>query len=282
MPDTKTLTTHIATINRALDFFAASRPIEAHGLVGAPAPLGALDGTNFTAETGLMKFAFNDQKLADDPNVIKKVEDAKYYLKGMMSLVTAKLFSDNKNNVAAAFIIPPSQVKDIAVHLPLLSGFASGEWSQTQSLTNVQLSTDFAKFVLDVSLDDYPKAIADGVSAFLQNTGKEIQANAKANIQSYNVTVFSGVISITKVGGIIDIEPAFRIAGTSISVSDVQVAIKNCVSATSFNLNFKAQSFTAPFDYDALRDSDTKAAMDKLITKGAVEQIGSSKSYFGV
>lgn len=265
-------------IRNARRFFAPAPPVETHTL--AANALGG--GTPFTGQAGLMKFVFNDQSISSDPRVVNKVNRTKYYLKGMMSLVTAKLFGDNKANVDAAFAVAPSAVKEIAVHLPLLSGFVSEEYKSSENTTVVALSTTLITAILDVSLDNYPGAIVK-VQQFLQDTGKEIEVSAKVNQSTYHVTVFSGVIGVTKVGGIIDIEPAFQIAGASLSVTDIKTSVAKCMRAQSFTLNFSAPYFRAPFNYDVLEHNPTvREKMDKLITQGSVDQIDDSGAYFGL
>lgn len=270
----------LSKINHAMDFFAATPPITTHMLAVDAAKVSGTDD-KFTAGAGLMSFAFNDEQLATDPDIVTKVTEAKYYLKGFMSLVTAKLFGDNTGNINEAFRIPPSDVKEIAVHLPLLAGFVAEEYQNHEEQSVVEFSTSLITTILDVSLDNYPGAVKK-VTSWLQDLGGKITASHSGKYPTYDVTVFSGIINVTKVGGIIDIEPALQIAGASLAVSDVKNSIAGCVEKRSFTLDFDAPYFRAPFNYDALSNKKIKEKLDTLVTDGSVKQIDGSRNYFGV
>jgi len=272
---------HLEKIDHAMSVFAATPPVETHANILATAKAAGSDDP-YSSGVGLMKFVFNDKQIASDPEVVKRVEDAKYYLKGMMSLVTAKIFGDNKDNINASFVMPPSDVKEVAVHLPLLSAFEAKEASNSESTTVVEFSKDLMTIVLDLALDDYPGAV-EGVTKWLQSTGDQIKSSVEVTKPNYDVTIFSGVISVTKVGGVIDIEPAFQIAGASLAVADIKASLLGCVKTEHFTLNYTAPYFRAPFNFDVLEQNETvRKKMEGLITKGSVDQIENSKGYFGV
>lgn len=282
MADTLDIDRHDQSLDHALAFFAETEPEAVHRNMAMAALDTPQAGDPFTTGAGLMKFVFNDQTLSDDPAIVKKIDDAKYYLKGMMSLVTAKLFSDNKNNIDAAFQMPPSDVKEVAVHLPLLDAFISKEATNSDSMTTVSFATEIISVLLDVALDDYPAAAA-GVQKWLQSTGDQITTSVDITQKTYQVTIFSGVISVTKTGKEIDIEPAFQIAGANLAVSDVKTSILGCVKTQSFKLTYDAPYFRAPFNYDAIEQNATvRAKMDQLVTRGSVDQIDKSGGYFGL
>jgi len=265
-------------IRNARRFFAPAPPVETHTL--AANALGG--GTPFTGQAGLMKFVFNDQSISSDPRVVNKVNRTKYYLKGMMSLVTARLFGDHEDNIDAAFAVAPSAVKDIAAHLPLLSSFVSTEYRNTRTTSTGDFSADLVMAMLSVPLDSSPGAPAR-VEQFLQNIAREIEASANVDQSTYDVTIFSGLIGVTEVDGVVSIEPAIQISGASLSVTEVRTAAANCRRALAFRLNIRAECFRASFDYDTVHGNPSiRAELDRLITKSAVDQIDKSAAYFDV
>jgi hypothetical protein len=234
--------------------------------------------TSYTDKDGMFLFNFSDPGLLVNQDLAKRVDDAKYYLKGFMALVTGKLLSDQAN---VAFSLPPSKVLEVASNLPLLGSFISSEATNHQETTQLQFSTTFLKAGLDLVIGNDASIVTDTL-AWLTSIGGDIKISHDAKAQSYNVTIFSAMIDVVGAGLVTDIEAKFRIAGTSLAVSDVENSIANCIQTRSFTLNFEADLFTASVDLDALKDPATKADLDSFISQGQVSQIDKSKNYFGV
>ena len=197
-----------------------------------------------------------------------------------MSLVTAKLFNNHAGDMQAAFTIPPSTLKDIATHLPLISSFSSSHLANHKQTTAAEFSTDFLKLALNLSIGNDVGALKN-VTDWLGTLGKQITVSASSTKNTYNVTVFSGMIEVTGVGSVINVEPQFCISGASLSVTDIKAAVSGCANARAFSLNFEADNFRAGLNMDALQDPAVKAKVDALVTAGIVQTIHDLKNDFG-
>lgn len=274
------LASHLVQANDSVRYFAGISPEAVHSRVASLA-LAAASPEKFTGESGGFLFVFSDKKLSEDAAVIKKVDEAKYYLKGFMSLVTAKLFSDNKDNVQAAFKIPPSRVKEVATHLPLMTSFESSQLNNKKHTTTTEFSTKFVEAALNLSIGNDLVAVK-GVTDWLHTMGNQIKISAKVTSTNYVITVFSGIIEVLAVGGVIDVEPQLCVSGATLSITEIKASVAGCVKTQSFTLNYEGVKFRASLNMDAMQDSKVKEAVDSLVTDGTVKTIEDSKNYFGV
>lgn len=268
------------SVDHAKQFFG--RGNMPHGLIMAAEAPPASAQTSFTDSNGLFAFVFSDPALENDPAVAARVREAAYYLKGFSTLVTGKLFSDNADDVGKAFLIPPADVKEIATHLPLIGAFESEKITNSEESSAITFSTLFLKAALGLVTGAGDMELVKQTQDWLSSVGDQITISHDAKAQTYNVTIFGGLIDVVGTGAVVDIEPKFRIVGTSLSVAAVSNAIANCIKTQTFTLEFEADSFVAAVDINALADPETKADLDSLVGGGAVNQIDNSKNYFGV
>mgnify|MGYP003494556319 CR=1 FL=1 len=230
---------------------------------------------------GMFALCYTDKALDMNEDVATRVKTANNILKGSTALVVGK---NNEDHPGKSFITPPGDLLEIAKNLPLLSAFKSSEATNTKSTTVVEFSAAFLETVLALGVGEADPLTLVAAQKFIQSLGETIKISADVSLLNYNVTTFSGMTDIVGSGKIVDIEPMFRIVGTSLSITDVKVAIANCgVKIESFTLNFKADVYTAALDFDAYEnDKDVQADIDQLIGGGLVQQVDKAKNYFGV
>ncbi|WP_375324089.1 hypothetical protein [Flagellimonas sp. GZD32] len=259
---------HIAKTEKAMAIFAAE---PAKGISDES------DSKQFTGSDGLFTMVFAGENLFDDPKIQKKVDDARYYLQGFVSLVTNKLM---KGQTDASFNIPGTKVLEIAQHLPLLANFKSSQTSNHEETTTVEFSTKFLQIALGMAIDD--PTVLKKTQDFLTSLGDQIKVSHDVKATNYAVTMFSSAIEVIGEGDANTVIAKFKITSTSLNLSDIKTTIASCFKYEKFKLDFEADTFVAVFDLDALNNPEVKSKIDKLVTGNLVSQVEDSENYFNV
>ena len=258
---------HIAKAEKAMNIFAAEP--EALGSSG--------DSEQFTGSDGLFSMVFAGENLFDDPEIQKKVNDARYYLQGFVSLVTNKLM---KGQTEPSFNIPGTKILEIAQHLPLLANFKSSQTSNHEETTTVAFSTKFLQIAVGMAIDD--PTVLKKTQDFLTSLGDQIKISHDVKATNYAVTMFSSIIEVVGEGAANTVIAKFKITSTSLNLKDVKATVASCFKYEKFKLDFEADTFVAAFDLDALNNPKVKAKIDKLVTGNLVAQVEDSENYFNV
>ncbi|MCL6272525.1 hypothetical protein M3P19_00810 [Muricauda sp. 2012CJ35-5] len=259
---------HIAKAENAMTIFAAEP---------SNAIVDTAGSENFTGSDGLFSMVFAGKNLFDDPKIQKKVDDARYYLQGFVSLVTNKLM---KGQAEPSFNIPGTKILEIAQHLPLLAEFKSSQTSNHDETTTVAFSTKFLEIAVGMAIED--PTVLKKTQDFLTSLGDQIKVSHDVKATNYAFTMFSSAIEVIGEGDANTVIAKFKITSTSLNLKDVKTSIASCIKYEKFKLDFEADTFVAVFNLDALNNPAVKAKVDQLVTGNLVTQVEDSENYFNV
>ncbi|PHM38795.1 hypothetical protein [Xenorhabdus innexi] len=235
-----------------------------------------LSDHKFSDTDGLVQFVIASQ-LNDKSRIIGKMDEIKKIQIALSSIATDYIirYSDTRGRQYRTDV---QFWGDIMGKLPLISVRNIENQTYQHVMKGFSIATNLLQLIMDIVVNANSPGMKS-FSQFLQKQGDAIRLGLKKNNDRYSTITLASVIEAVGNENQVMYIPKLKLYKLDFDRTNSEVT-SNCASNETINVEFNYSSCVSLFDYQALEDSEIKAAFERFLLKNKRKSIEKSDNFF--
>jgi len=233
------------------------------------------DDNPYADKDGLVEFICGVE-LSQDPIIHAKLDELKSFLISITAIVTAYVYKYAAQN-GENYKTDLDLWAKILSKIPLMGPVKKDQQTYSRNAKGVEIAGDLINLILGVSAVE-----GNGLNSFksfLEKQGNALRAGIEENKDSYKTITVGVAVEVTKNGEQIIYIPKIKLYQVNFN-SENSAFSSSCGSNEEVAIHFDYLYGAGSFDYESLRDPETRIKFDKFIAGTKKAQIEDATTFF--